>query len=639
MRKNAFRFLVSILTSVLVASSLVSTSLATERTYNIKFVRNHTTARQLATKANDLRTKNAWYWDKNDKDKVYPQLGALEYDYALEEIAMQRAAELVFKEDVYRPDGTPYHTLMVGDVMSNGEIINAGCATVDEIFTRWARENDSYEYQGTRRRIMDADYNAFGVGHVKCGDRDYWVMEFGNEKSKYPAPSQVNNTVNYEWKFDDQQYYISPTFKEARIKIPMGQTTSINDIFKNACIYSADYFVCVPILLSECSFSAVSDDPSILKVEGNKLVPVKLGSTKLTVSVTWNGFTQTLSSKSLSVIKGADTTPSPTARPTVTPTNNPSNPTTKPTAGPTSNPSNPTSRPTTNPSNPTAKPTYPGTMPLNPTEAPADPTSKPSNPTAKPTSKASNNPQNDILAFVNRIYVYVLDRQPEEEGAKFWSDELYNFRRNGAEVAQGFIFSQEFYDRNTSDYEFVEILYRTFFDREPDESGMSYWLNMLSSGSMKWEDVANGFIYSQEWANTCASYGIRSGGTIKPTCVIEPTQLTYSFVERMYTTAMKRGYDAEGRAYWAAQLANFEITGEQVGASFFLSDEMNGYNLSDKEYILRLYKTFMDRDPDQGGLDYWLGFAKDHTRADLVYGFTRSPEFTDKCIEARILPY
>ena len=627
MRKNAFRFLVSVLTSVLVASSLVSTSLATERTYNIKFVRDHTTARELAAKANELRTKNAWYWAENDKDKVYPHLGALEYDYALEEIAMQRAAELVFNEDIYRPDGSTFDTLMLGDIMSNGEIFNVGCSSVEEVLTRLARENDSYRYQNTRRRIMDADFNAVGVGHVKCADIDYWVMEFGNEKNNYPEPSQINNTVNYEWKFDDQQYYIGPVFKEARIKIPMGQITSISDLFKSASVCSADYVVNIPISLSECSFSAVSDDPDILKVEGNKLVPVKQGSAKLTVSVTWNGFTQTLSGKSLSVVKGSEITPSPT-KPTTVPTTSPSNPTTKPTTGPTSSPSNPT-----------AEPTYPGTMPLNPTEAPSNPTDKPSNPTAKPTSKASKDPQNDILAFVNRIYVYVLDRQPEEEGAKFWSDELYNFRRNGAEVAQGFIFSQEFYDRNTSDYEFVEILYRTFFDREPDESGMSYWLDMLSSGTMKWEDVANGFIYSQEWANTCAAYGIRSGGTIKPTCVIEPTQLTYSFVERMYTTAMKRGYDADGRAYWAAQLANFEITGEQVGASFFLSDEMNGYNLSDKEYILRLYKTFMDRDPDQGGLDYWLGFAKDHTRADLVYGFTRSPEFTDKCIVARILPY
>ena len=152
--------------------------------------------------------------------------------------------------------------------------------------------------------------------------------------------------------------------------------------------------------------------------------------------------------------------------------------------------------------------------------------------------------------------------------------------------------------------------------------------------------VANGFIYSQEWADTCASYGIRSGGDLKPQGKIAPTDLTYAFVERMYTTAMCRGYDEEGRQYWAGELANFNITGEQVGASFFLSAEMEGYNLSDQEFLNRLYATFMNREADADGSAYWLGVMASGTpRADIVYGFTRSPEFTDKCVEARILPF
>ena len=152
--------------------------------------------------------------------------------------------------------------------------------------------------------------------------------------------------------------------------------------------------------------------------------------------------------------------------------------------------------------------------------------------------------------------------------------------------------------------------------------------------------VALGFVYSQEWADTCASYGIRSGGDLTPSTAIEPTELTYAFVERMYTTAMKRGSDKEGKNYWANELSNFKCTGEYVGLAFFLSDEMNGSGLSDKEFITRLYKTFMDREPDKDGFKYWCGtLASGVQRSDVVFGFTRSPEFVDKCIEARILPY
>ncbi len=360
------------------------------------------------------------------------------------------------------------------------------------------------------------------------------------------------------------------------------------------------------------------------------------------------------------------TKPGPTTKPNPT---TKQDPTTKP--GPTTKP-NPTTKqdpttkpePTTKPNpttRPTVTPTVPGTMNLveeEPDEEPEEefiPTTKPTatgtpvpqitnlsadrtKPTATPT--AAVKPEKQIMEFVARIYIYVLDRELDSDGAEFWTDELYCFRKTGAEVAQGFIFSDEFVNRRTSDKEFVTILYKTFFGRDPEKDGMNFWLSELSSGSRDRVAVANGFIYSQEWADTCAQYGIRSGGSIKPTCVIKPTELTYSFVERIYTTAMCRGYDEKGKQYWAGELSNFNLTGEQVGASFFLSEEMEGYKLSDSEYINRLYATFMNRSADKDGADYWLGrIASGASRKDVVFGFTRSPEFVDKCIEARILPY
>ena len=275
------------------------------------------------------------------------------------------------------------------------------------------------------------------------------------------------------------------------------------------------------------------------------------------------------------------------------------------------------------------------------TPAPTSASAAKPTPTVTPAPTAgSSNPASDVAEFVNRIYVYVLDREPEAEGAAFWSDELWNFRRTGAEVAQGFIFSPEFENRHTSDQQFVTILYKTFFGREPEEDGMNFWLAQLSTGAMDRITVANGFIYSQEWADTCASYGIRSGGDLKPTGNIAPTDLTYAFVERMYTTALGRGYDEAGKQYWASELANFNVTGESVGASFFLSDEMTGYNLSNEEFLGRLYATFMDREPDADGKTYWLGVMESGaSRSDVVFGFTRSPEFINKCVDARILPY
>lgn len=358
----------------------------------------------------------------------------------------------------------------------------------------------------------------------------------------------------------------------------------------------------------------------------------------------------------------ATSTPTPAPRATVAPATATAaakaTPTVAPTTAPVAKPvvddgAKVTTVPADSGAKETPEPKVPGTMVMTDDEDTIDEPAAPDVSAPATSSKPASEPQTSetqttepadpkakTLEFVERIYRFVLDREPEEEGAAYWSDELWAFRRTGAEVAQSFIFSDEFNARNTTNEEFVTILYKTFFGRDPEEEGFNYWVDQLKNGAMDRTTVANGFIFSQEWADTCASYGIRSGGELKPTGTIAPTELTYAFVERMYTTAMGRSYDEEGRQYWASELANFNATGESCGASFFLSDEMNGYGLSDKEYVGRLYATFMDREADSDGEAYWLGLMASGTkREDVVFGFTRSPEFTDKCVEARILPY
>lgn len=314
-------------------------------------------------------------------------------------------------------------------------------------------------------------------------------------------------------------------------------------------------------------------------------------------------------------------------------------PTTSPAAGVTVEPSTGTSTatspaPANNATTATTATTSAATAPQT-TGAPAA-----STPSSNTQVAVSEETKSATSEFVARIYTYVLGREPEADGLAFWSDELISFRRTGAEVAQGFIFSEEFENRHTTDSEFVTILYKTFFGRDADEEGLSYWLTQLSTGLMDRVTVANGFIYSQEWADTCASYGIRSGGDLKPSGKIEPTDLTYAFVERMYTTALGRSYDEEGKQYWASELANFNVTGEYIGLAFFLSDEMNGYNLSSTEFTNRLYKTFMDREADADGIAYWVSVLNGGTpRQDVIMGFTHSEEFIGKCIDARIKPF
>ena len=244
-----------------------------------------------------------------------------------------------------------------------------------------------------------------------------------------------------------------------------------------------------------------------------------------------------------------------------------------------------------------------------------------------------------VEGFVTRLYTEVLGREPDKSGIAYWTEELTSKRLNGGEVAQGFIFSPEFISSQKSDEEFLNVLYKVFFDRVPDASGLKYWKEQLSTKSMDRSEVTSGFIYSQEWADICGKYGIRSGGYLEAGAKAEPSELVNAFVERLYTTALGRASDKEGKAYWASELANQTISGETIGAFFFLSDEFKGYNLSDEEFVRRLYLTFMDRESDAEGKKYWLDFLKDHEREQAVFGFTRSSEFADRCSAANILPF
>ena len=210
----------------------------------------------------------------------------------------------------------------------------------------------------------------------------------------------------------------------------------------------------------------------------------------------------------------------------------------------------------------------------------------------------------------------------------------------GGEVAQAFICSQEFADKNYSDKKFVDVLYTVFFDREADEEGRNYWLSRLKNENLSRVQAAASFIDSQEWANTCAYYGILSGTSIVANINIYPDGLVIDLVDGLYHKALERDYDNEGLAYWMCQLASHKTTWEEVGASFVLSDEMIGFNLSDKEYVTRLYRTFMEREPEDDGLKYWVTLlGEGTTRETVVYGFTRSPEFVAKCAEAKIIPF
>lgn len=77
-----------------------------------------------------------------------------------------------------------------------------------------------------------------------------------------------------------------------------------------------------------------------------------------------------------------------------------------------------------------------------------------------------------VKDFVERLYQDILGRKADASGLQAWTDVLRSGSEQGAKVAQGFIDSIEFKNRSLSDKEYLTILYHTFFNRQPDASGL-----------------------------------------------------------------------------------------------------------------------------------------------------------------------
>jgi hypothetical protein len=99
------------------------------------------------------------------------------------------------------------------------------------------------------------------------------------------------------------------------------------------------------------------------------------------------------------------------------------------------------------------------------------------------------------------------------------------------------------------------------------------------------------------------------------------------FVTQAYQRFLSRTPDAQGVAYWVSELQG-GLTDEQLEAGFAASPEFFQVNGGTNQGLVRgMYVTLLLRQPDQAGLDYWVGQLEGGAKVSAVaFGFTASPE-------------
>ena len=231
---------------------------------------------------------------------------------------------------------------------------------------------------------------------------------------------------------------------------------------------------------------------------------------------------------------------------------------------------------------------------------------------------------------MERLYQLALDREPDPDGKAFWISKLSCGEYTGADCVRGFlIVAPEFSLRFAGDEAFVEALYEVILDRPSDEGGKAFWLQCISQGRAK-EDIVNDFLDTREWCNLCASYGIRSGASTGKATV--PSENAISYVRRFYVYGLSHDPDPDGLNYWALGLTNETVTAAELVRDFMLGDEAGAQNLTNEEFVVRLYAVVFDRQCDTDGLIYWADkLSRGTSKLEMISLLTKTDEFSSVC--------
>lgn len=248
-----------------------------------------TDARSMLKMINDFRAQSPECWNETNtgKDK-YPFAGNLSYDYGLEKVAMQRAAELALLFAHERPNGEICFTAQ-GEFGFNsmwGENIAVGTGNVSarSAFEMWKEEFEKYEGQGHRRNMLDSAYASVGIGCAKVGGKTFWVQNFGNPNTGVSATvaQDSTNTVGVNV-LDSNINKKTLTASKSSLALSTGERASIPSLTMTLGLKGNWLGGTVSPLTSDAVWA--SSNPSVVAIYGGKIVAKKKGSATLTASI------------------------------------------------------------------------------------------------------------------------------------------------------------------------------------------------------------------------------------------------------------------------------------------------------------------------------------------------------------------
>lgn len=241
-------------------------------------------ARDMLPLVNSFRQESGvWYWNENNSQKILcGSLGNLTYDYELEKVAMQRAAEIALCYGHDRPDKSScfsaFTELNYTDFGAGSENIAAGYTSAAAAVNAFREENEYFEGQGHRRNMLGDQFAAVGFGCVYYKGYYYWAQEFSGVAKSTTATPADTSTRAVTLRVDPENIMMAVA-SPLTITVSEGDVYDLNKIAVNLTMYNSFPAKNARPILNKATW--MSNDDSIAEVSGSNLIVKKNGETSL----------------------------------------------------------------------------------------------------------------------------------------------------------------------------------------------------------------------------------------------------------------------------------------------------------------------------------------------------------------------
>ena len=256
-----------------------------------------TTARSMLSLINEFRTTGTpWYWNENNTSKTYPTgLKSLSYDFKLEQIAMQRAAEVSVSFDHIRPDNrqpwTAYEEKGYPTNTYKGENIAVNYQnTAQALFDQWKEDDEDYSGQGHRRSMLNGNFTHVGIAIFQVGRYYYAVQEFGSVSSDMDAPAAANSETIMQVKVNDG-YIASSSFScdTSAVTMEVGTSMTANSASVDLTTKGWGYPGTEIVIKSDVPVTYTSSNSTGLSISGKTMTAKNAGTYTVTANASYNG--------------------------------------------------------------------------------------------------------------------------------------------------------------------------------------------------------------------------------------------------------------------------------------------------------------------------------------------------------------